>query len=128
MHRGRTTAKKIKARPNTSRRAASAKLAPSGTVDLSEIRRQITDMVANGAVNMVETTMAEVGKGHYLGMKYLFEMIGLYPSTATDDVPMQESLAATLLRRLGLPEASIPEPEVTKDSASPAAVIGDSLE
>jgi hypothetical protein len=22
-----------------------------------------------------------VGKGHYLGMKYLFEMIGLYPAS-----------------------------------------------
>jgi hypothetical protein len=28
---------------------------------------------------VVETTMEEVGKGHYLGMKCLFEMIGLYP-------------------------------------------------
>jgi len=30
---------------------------------------------------MVETTIEEVGKGHYLGMKYLFERIGLYPAT-----------------------------------------------
>jgi hypothetical protein len=27
----------------------------------------------------VEITMEEVGKGHYLGMKYLFEMIGHIP-------------------------------------------------
>jgi hypothetical protein len=42
--------------------------------DLGEIRRQITDLVGNGAVGMVETTMEEVGKGHYRGMKYLFQI------------------------------------------------------
>lgn len=116
--------KKLKAERVSKRPPATT--APSA--DLAAIRRQIAGIVGNGAVKMVETTMAEVGKGHYLGMKYLFEMIGLYPSAATDDVSMQESLAATLLRRLGLPEASISEPGVTKDSVTPAAGIGDSLE
>jgi hypothetical protein len=46
-----------------------------------------TDLVGNGAVGMVEATRDEVGKGHYLGMKYLFEMIGLYPATSPDDAP-----------------------------------------
>ena len=32
---------------------------------------------------MVEYTIEEVANGHYLGMKYLFEMIGLYPATLT---------------------------------------------
>jgi hypothetical protein len=49
-------------------------------VDLAEIRQQITNLVGNDAVGMVEITMDEVGKGHYLGMKHLFEMIGLYPA------------------------------------------------
>ena len=38
-------------------------------MDLAEIRRQITDPVENGAVGMVEATMDEVGKGHYLGIE-----------------------------------------------------------
>jgi hypothetical protein len=37
-------------------------------MDLVEIRRQIADLVGNGAVGMVEITMEEVGEGHYLGM------------------------------------------------------------
>lgn len=56
-------------------------------MDLAEIRRQITDFVENAAVGMVEATMDEVGKGHYLGMKYLFEMIGPYPATSPDVAP-----------------------------------------
>lgn len=97
-------------------------------MDLAEVRRQIADLVRNGAVGMVETTIDEVAKGHYLGMKYLFEMIGLYPATTTDDAPLQDSLAATLLRRLGLGEAPLPEKGVTKDSGSAAAAIEDGLE
>jgi hypothetical protein len=28
--------------------------------------------------------LEEVGKGHHQGMKYLFEMIGLYPATGLE--------------------------------------------
>jgi hypothetical protein len=101
---------------------------PGKTLDLVEIRRQITDLVGNGAVGMVETTMEEVGKGHYLGMKYLFEMIGLYPATSTDDAAVEDSMAATLLRWLGIPEGPTPDPGVTKDSGTTVSASEDVLE
>jgi hypothetical protein len=110
------------ARPEAGQQAAS---------DLVEVRRQITDLVTSGAVEMVETTIDHVGKGHYLGMKYLFELIGLYPATSTEDTPAQDSMAAILLRRLGLPEMQMPEQTVTKDStdlAGAAAASEDGLE
>ncbi len=97
-------------------------------MDLAEIRRQIADLVESGALGMVETTIEEVEKGHYLGMKYLFEMIGLYPATSTEDVPAEDSLAATLLRRLGIPEAPVQESRITKDSGTRAAAEADVLE
>ena len=97
-------------------------------VDLAEIRQQITNLVGNDAVSMVETTIEEVGKGHYQGMKYLFEQIGLYPATVTDEAPAQDSMAATLLRRLGLPESPMQEKRVTKDIKTPTAVSDDGLE
>ena len=108
--------------------ASPAKSAGRTTPDLAEIRRQINDIVGNGAVGMVETTIDQVGKGHYLGMKYLFEMIGLYPATSNDEAPPEDSLAAILLQRLGLSEAPMPEPGVTKGSSLTAAVLKDSLE
>jgi hypothetical protein len=122
--------KKAKLRTGTaqSKGPLSAKAAPRKPLDLAEIRRQITDLVGNGAVGMVETTMEEVGKGHYLGMKYLFEMIGLYPATSTDDTLIQDSMAATLLRRQGLAEAPMAESKVTKDSGRPVAATEDVLE
>ncbi len=89
-----------------------AKKSPSGPkkslkqVDLGVVRGQITNLVGNGALKMVETTMEEVNKGHYLAMKYLFEMVGLCPATTPEEAQQDDSLARTLLRRLGLPEDS----------------------
>jgi hypothetical protein len=120
-----------KAKPQTrtagSKASSSIRSAPRA-MDLAEIRREITDLVASGAVRMVETTMDEVGKGHYLGMKYLFEMIGLYPALPVDDAPTQDSLAAILLGRLGVPGGPLGESRVTKDSATEASVSEDVLE
>jgi hypothetical protein len=69
---------------------------------------------------MVETTMDEVDKGHYLAMKYLFEMVGLCPATSPEEAPEEDSLAKTLLRRLGLPEETIPGTDVGKECATDA--------
>ena len=110
------------------KRSSAATKSSRDRVDLAEIRQQITNLVGNGAVGMVEITMEEVGKGHYLGMKYLFELVGLYPATAADEAPIQDSMAATLLRRLGLPESPMQEQKVTKDIEMPNAVSDDSLE
>jgi hypothetical protein len=111
----------------TSRARKSSKKAPLAAkkalkqVDLAAIREQITNLVGNGAVDMVETTMEEVGKGRYLAMKYLFEMIGLCPATTPEEAPQEDSLARTLLRRLQLPEEPSAGTEVTKECTSEVA-------
>ena len=122
--------KKAKARTGTSsaRVASPAHSAGREAPDLAEIRRHIADLVGNGAIGMVETMIDQVGKGHYLGMKYLFEMVGLYPASVTNDAATEDSLAAVLLRRLGLPEGRMPESGVTKDSGASAGAVEDSLE
>ncbi len=84
-------------------------------VDLVVIGEQITNLVGNRAIEMVEITMDEVDKGHYLAMKYLFEMIGLCPATAPEEAIQEDSLAKTLLRRLRFPEETDPGSEVTKE-------------
>jgi hypothetical protein len=100
------------------KRSKTAKPAPKRLpkqVDLGGVRDQITRLVGNRATKLVETTMGEVNKGHYLAMKYLFEMVGLFPAT-TPEAPLQDdSLAKTLLRRLKLPEEIIPGTEVTAE-------------
>jgi hypothetical protein len=102
--------------------------------DLAAIREQIANLVGDEAVGMVETTIAEVEKGHYLALKYLFEMIGLYPTAGAEETPGEDTMARTLLRRLGFPEEaaaveSKPEDAVTKDTGrDPAVTANDGLE
>src|SRR5258707_8335367 len=76
-------------------------------VDLSVVRREITELVAKNAVGMVQQAIDAVKEeGQYQAIKYLFEMIGLYPATVQGESPVQESLAWTLLQQLGLPEVA----------------------
>lgn len=73
--------------------------------DLSALRRRITDLVARNAVAMVQQAIDAVKEeGQYQAIKYLFEMIGLYPAITDDESEAQSSLAQTLLEQLGLEE------------------------
>lgn len=113
-----------KAKPSVGRQASQQRLPRRtlGPVDLKSLREEIRDIVSSRALAMVETTIEEVDKGHYLAMKYLFEMIGLFPETppVPESAPEEESLARTLLRRLQIPEEQ-PMPEVTSDTSTPEA-------
>jgi hypothetical protein len=82
--------------------------------DLSVLRRQITELVARNAVTMVQQAIDAVNEeGQYQAIKYLFEMVGIYPASA-EDSPGGDSLAGALLRHLGLPEAMPREPAQRK--------------
>jgi len=53
-------------------------------------------------------------EGQYQAIKYLFEMIGLYPSVAEDESQVPSSLAQTLLEHLGLSEVTDEKPRAKK--------------
>ena len=85
--------------------------------DLSALRRRITELVARNAVAMVQQAIDAVkDEGQYQAIKYLFEMIGLYPAIADDDNEAQSSLAQTLLDQLGL-DADIEEKPAKKHTS-----------
>ncbi len=89
------------------------KRAPTAEVviDLPSLGREVTELVAKNAVPIVRQAIESVTEeGQYQAIKCLFEMIGLYPAAAQDESPLQDSLARTLLDRLGLPEVAVQEP------------------
>lgn len=88
----------------SSKQARSSPRRPLKQIDLAQIQEQITSLVSSHAVEMVDATIKQVDQGHYLAMKYLFKMIGLYPATAPEEAAQEDSLAKILLQRLGLPE------------------------
>jgi hypothetical protein len=87
-------------------------------VDIEIVRQNVAALIGASAVRMVETTIAEVDKGHYAAMKYLFELVGLFPGNLEPAAASDDVLAKTLLRRLGLPEEIKAGESVTKDTAS----------
>jgi hypothetical protein len=75
----------------------------------AEMRRDITNIVGS---EMTEITMAVVGeakKGQLATVKYLFEVVGVYPPAEGNiDRPEDDTLARRLVRTLGLPEGPLP--------------------
>jgi hypothetical protein len=83
--------------------------------DLSELRGKISKLVVQNAVPMVQQAIDAVREeGQYQAIKYLFEMIGLYPAIAQNDSESQDSLAQILLDQLGLMP---PQPGKTRAQA-----------
>ena len=77
-------------------------------VDLAEVRKDITNLVGGEATQLAQAVLEEGKKGQLAPVKYLFEVAGLYPASteAASVKPEEDSLAFTLLRRLGVPEQS----------------------
>ncbi len=65
---------------------------------------------------MVDATIGQVKDGQYQALKYLFEMVGLYPATIENDTPQEDSLAKILLGRLGIAESSDPSAETARNA------------
>lgn len=95
-------------------------------VDIPNVREQIVRLVGNEAFEMVKSIVKVAREGHYLAMKHLLEMIGMFPAIASVDPASEESLNKILLRNLGIPEESSihelgpPETKVMKESCPPA--------
>jgi hypothetical protein len=107
--------KKNKSKGKTPAKKSAKKTTQKGrqAVDLVEVRKAITNIVGNEAARIAQAVVDEALKGQLAPMKYLFEMAGLYPAAgeAAEAAPEQDSLARTLLRRLGLPEIPVIVPE-----------------
>ena len=86
------------ARPGRKKRATGS----GRPVDLLQVRHKIVNMVGNRALEMVKASVEDAQrKGNTAAMRFLFEMVGLFPAPVEtqEDKP---GLAETLLDRLGL--------------------------
>ncbi len=84
----------------------------SSSTDLAALRRKITELVAQNAVTMVQCAIDSVNEeGQYQAIKYLFEMIGLYPASEASEGQREDALASVLLQHLGLIEPTAQNPK-----------------
>ena len=90
--------------------------------EIAQVRTKINNMVWNSAETIAKAMINAAKSGQLATAKYLFEVAGIYPATEeTKGIPKEDSLAYTLLKRLGLPT----EP-LTYDGDS--TVNGDTVE
>ena len=74
-----------------------------------EVREEITQLICQHAFAMILSTIAQVRKGRYPALKFLFEIAGIYPGQSSDEDEHNHGLAKTLLERLGLLEENSSE-------------------
>jgi hypothetical protein len=91
-------------------------------VDMVQLRENINNLVGESAKD-IATKVIEVAKtGQLASAKYLFEAVGLYPATEeTRAKAPEDSLAYTLLRRMGLPT----EPVICDEDPLPDGLASD---
>jgi hypothetical protein len=111
-----------KAKSRSKGRGVKGKASAGGkSVDIARVRQAMTRLVTHQAGEMVKAVIDDAKKGHSAALKYLFEMIGLYPATLESEQSEKRemSLAELFCRELGLPmysaeaqtdEAAEPEP------------------
>ncbi|HZP00101.1 MAG TPA: hypothetical protein VFD30_07395 [Terriglobia bacterium] len=73
--------------------------------DGSEVRQECSKLVKQDAAKLTAAVIEEGRKGQIAPVKYLFEMANIFPSAddGSQTSAKEESLAETLLRRLGIP-------------------------
>lgn len=111
-----------------SKKKASAKSKSRKPVDLQQVRENITKLVGAEAEKMAGALADEGKKGQLAPAKFLFEMAGLFPATATAPEPEDsDDLAKVLLTQLSFPNHSAETEDVTENVA-PGLAAGDSIE
>jgi len=119
----------VKAKRKPARKKGAARKAGSRQVDITAVRQEATNLIGEEASEMVLAVIEECKKGHYQGMKFLFEIAGIFPApvAATAEVA-NPSFAEILCQRLGLPDEMPPEPEVTDDCPTTEADVEHTVE
>jgi hypothetical protein len=91
-------------------------------LDIVQVRENINELVKDSAWDIANGVIQVAKAGQLTSAKYLFEAVGLYPATEqTAARPGENSLAHTLLTRMGLPL----EPVVCDEDLAPRVLTRD---
>ena len=81
---------------------------PRKPVDPVEVRRKMSAVVGPAAPRIIRAIVNEAVKGQLAHAKYALESGGIFPAAESDPMhPEEDSLAMTLLKRMGLKEQSV---------------------
>jgi len=86
--------------------------------DPKEIRKECSKLIKADATEITAAVIGEGKKGQLGPMKYLFEMANIFPTAddGSQTSAREESLAETLLNRLGIPTSPVVADEYERES------------
>jgi len=98
-------AKKSRSKSRTSKRAHGVTGAPKNPEELQDARNRVLNVIVDSSVDMTKRVVRSVNeKGNVSALRFLWEVSGMFPTSASDDVEEQESVAKSLIENLGLYE------------------------
>ncbi len=101
-----------------SRKKSSSKGRRGKEKDTAEVRQDLVRLVKDAAEAMAAAVVDEGKKGQVSPVKFLLEIAGIFPKPEAEvNAPdkREESLAETLLDRLGIPKTPVAAEEYAKD-------------
>ena len=117
---------------NTGKKKAKKKSVSRGkkAFNPSAVREELAAIVGDHASLLLTNAIEETSrKPNVTGMKYMFEMAGIYPAGTLPTQEEAEPLAKTLLQALGLPTDPKLADDVTKDcELEPVGAAKDTVE
>lgn len=86
--------------------------------DEKEVRKECSKLIKEGATQLTAAVIEEGKKGQLGPVKYLFEMANIFPRAddGSQTSAEEESLAETLLHRLGIPTHPVVADEYEKEN------------
>jgi hypothetical protein len=77
------------------------------TENTEDVKRQIAEMITAASVQMTESVIRTVNeRGSVLGLRFLWNMAGMFPKSATGQADQGALSMKTLIEKLGLHEKS----------------------
>jgi hypothetical protein len=107
--------------------AIAVSAAPSAPPTRAQLLERVTNTIEQAAPAIVEAVVSQARSGNYLPAKFLFDFAGFVPTPTAPSATADQSLAALLLRSLGIgvQDDDVQRADVQhQDAVSPAASAG----
>jgi len=80
---------------------------PKKPDEFQNARNRVTNVIADASVDMTKRVVRSVNeRGSVVALRFLWEIAGMFPMPAAGGVEEQESVAKSLIEKLGLYEES----------------------